>query len=177
MAVFLDPLMVSFSASERFSVRRSMSSQVETRLKRIFERCRNAGPASAEQIEAAEEALAVRFPPSFRAFLSLYGASWFHSPYEISGIGPEIDSDGTPEWTSVTLTTQQARRMGQSAELIALTSDGCDCHIYLDSGHAREDGEYPVVVLAPGFDRVRIAESFVEFAELPASVDSFELHG
>jgi len=150
-----------------------MKLPIQDRLKHIFGDCHNAGPATDEQIQAAERKIALAFPPSFRAFLSTYGASSFQAPYRIAGIVPEIDPDETPEWESVSQ-ANLARRMPR---LIYFTSDGCDCRLYLDSRNPGDDGEYPVIALGPRFDDVRIASSFVEFAEEAIFVDPLEKYG
>ena len=153
-----------------------MKSSIQDRLKHIFGDCHNAGPATDEQIQVAERQIALVFPPSFRTFLSTYGASSFQPPYTIAGIVPEIDPDETPEWESVSH-ANQARRMKQDPRLIYFTSDGCDCQLYLDSRNPGDDGEYPVIALGPGFDDVRNANSFVEFAEEAMFVDPLEKYG
>jgi hypothetical protein len=125
-----------------------------------------AGPVSEEQIKEAERTLAVRFPPSYRAFLAKYGAALVDA-IDIPGIYVVGDSkDGPPLWLDVVLTTKQTRRALKDRlplDYVWISHDGCDHAFYLATSQFTDNGECPVVVLGPRADNVAIADNFVDF--------------
>jgi hypothetical protein len=124
-----------------------------------------AGPTSDQMIEDAEKALGIRFSPSYREFLSSYGAA-LCGTFEIAGVFRSSDPDEPPLWTDVVGFSQQMRRASRGRippEYVAISDDGGDYTFYLDGTSPRVGGEYPVVVLGPGTDCVVVADSFPDF--------------
>lgn len=127
-----------------------------------------AGGVGEEAILEAELLLGVRFPPSYRTFLSQFGAA-LCGGFEIAGLFDVSGGDGEPPlWSSVVTYTLQKRR-GSSGlfptEYLAISDDGGDYTFYLDTSRVDVNGECPVVVLGPGADAVVIAEDFFGFVD------------
>jgi antitoxin YobK len=139
------------------------------RLKRAIADGKHPGPVAEADIAAAEKELGVRFPTSYRVFLTHFGAAWLPSSVEVAGLGPGRCTDPTPPlWEHVVDVTTMVRRDSRDFiphEYVRFSSDGEDCAFYLDTGNVDANGESPVVVLGPGRDSVIIAHSFVEFVE------------
>ena len=141
------------------------SSNVD-RLTRALARANSFGPVGDDRIGAAEQALGVKFPASYRAFLSVFGAS-FGMGYELAGLTDAASDNEPPMWTDVVATTLRLRRVSGgaiSSTLIFISSDGCDVSFYLDTNRG-DTAEAPVIVLGPGRDREIVAPSFVDFVE------------
>lgn len=120
-----------------------------------------AGGSSEASIEEAEAALGVRFPPSYRAFLSQYGAVG-----EIAGLFEAGDEDEPPLWSDVVTDTLLTRKVSRGRilnEYIPIAGDGSDFHYYLDTSHTDARGECPMIVLGPGADGLVIADDFCDF--------------
>ena len=124
-----------------------------------------AGPADDETIDEAEELLGIQFPPSYRLFLSVYGAALCDG-FEIAGIIKKEDSEKPPLWMDVVTSNQQIRRAlrGDLPEgYVMISDDGSEYTFYLDTAHRESSGECPVVVLGPGVDSIQVATDFIEF--------------
>ena len=122
-----------------------------------------AGPASLKMITEAETRLGTRFPPSYRYFLSRYGAA-IGAGVSVPGLFHHPDEEEQPLWTDVVTlnlkwVSQEAR--GNPPRYIAIGDDGTDYTYYLDTGAG--DVECPVVVLGPGVDYVLIARNFTDY--------------
>jgi hypothetical protein len=134
-------------------------------VKQILAKTVHAGPMGEEAILAAESQLGVRLPPSYRWFLSTYGAA-FGNGIDIDGLFLRGDLDECPLWTDIvgfTLRLREVSRGRMPQSLIPISGDGGDYKYYLDTSRARDDGECPIVVLGPGADGVVISEDFLEF--------------
>ena len=84
--------------------------QILQRLQQVIQAQKSSGPVSEAEIADAEEALAVRFPTSYRLFLKYFGAAWMPG-YEVAGIAPGRSTDAEPPlWLHVVDATSQARR-------------------------------------------------------------------
>jgi len=132
---------------------------------RLLEKATIAGGVSDQVIHAAEERLGVRFPPSYRQFLSRYGAL-FTEGSELSGLFEYICEEEPPLWSDVVTETLQMRQgPGGRAfdEYVAISSDGMDYMFYLDTSRTNEKDECPVIVLGPGADGVDVAEDLFDF--------------
>jgi len=139
--------------------------EADRALQSILEDADTPGGASGEMIVAAEDRLAVRFPPTYRRFLATYGAALVQG-CEIAGLYEHGNPEQCPYWTHVVdlnVTTREHSPM-LPATYLRVGDDGCDCSYYLDLSHPDADGEYPVVVLGPGCDNLVLARTFVEFA-------------
>jgi len=124
------------------------------------------GGVEDEVIRAAEVKLGVQFPPSYRLFLSRYGAA-LCAGFEIAGLFyAGNDDEGPPLWSDVVAATLQRRRQSDGLipdSYVPVSDDGGDYTFYLDTTCSESQGECPVVVLGPGADGVIVAEDFFEF--------------
>lgn len=105
--------------------------------------CTTAGPASAEAIEAAEAALACKFPPSYRAFLRAYGA--LALPAKLATIHTFV---GLGASYGVVERTQHARVENRLPEHLVIVGLGAEVGEWfvIDSESTRPDGEGPILL-------------------------------
>ena len=137
------------------------------RLTAVLEQAESFGPVSSERIDAAERALGVIFPNSYRTYLRAFGAS-LGTGYEFAGLPDEPKPGETPMWSDVVLRNTQIQRSCRghiAATLVAISDDGCDDTFYLDTSALDSEGECPVIALGPGRDCELVARSFVDFVE------------
>ena len=149
----------------------------EERLRAVFAQCTNAGASEASDVSRVEAELGVSLPPSYRSFLSEFGASLLVAPYAIAGIDPNRIQDAPPMFSDVVADTRRIRASTPNREfdhLVFISSDGMSNYLYLDTSRHDDSGECPVVVIAPGVDREDVAASFVEFAESVLAGDPLE---
>ncbi len=135
-------------------------------IRKLLESGTSAGGVTEEAIQEAEKKLDVRFPPSYRAFLSEYG-NVNGTPYEIAGLSHEtVNDDEPPYWWDVVSSNLQIRRAAKGCipnEYILISGDGGDYKFYLDTSRPNAQGECPVIVLGPGADAIVIADGFFDF--------------
>lgn len=73
-----------------------MMTHTEQRLADVLGGCETSGPVAQRRIQAAEAALGLLFPSSYRSFLETYGAA-LCAGFEIAGLPEEtVDPDETP---------------------------------------------------------------------------------
>jgi antitoxin YobK len=122
----------------------------------------NFGPVDAKSISEAEEMLNITFPPSYRTYLTEYGAS-YGSGIEMYGLP---DAREPPEWVNAAQQTLNVRKSTNiSYGYLAISDDGGDFRYYLDCASPNNQGECPVVKVGPGIETFEIvANSFAEFA-------------
>ena len=125
-----------------------------------------AGGVNEEAIQEAEAELGIRFPPSYRRFLSHFGAA-FGSGYEIAGLfEADNDDDRPPLWVNVVTSTLELRSDSHGEfpnEYIPFSGDGGDYEFYLDMSRSNAQGESPVIALDRGGHAVIIADDFLDF--------------
>jgi hypothetical protein len=114
-----------------------------------------------ELVPAAEKALGLGLPPTYRAFVSAFGAGDI-AGLEIYGIVDEdFENSSIPDAIWLTL---DERETGMPEGLIPVAQDYDGSYAALDTSQARTDGEAPVVAWFPGQDETeRLAEDFGEF--------------
>ncbi len=119
------------------------------------------GPASDEEIRAAEERLGVTFPHDYRLFLSRVGSGFGPDVMEINGVWEWEPVKGeTPMWGNAVESTERSRHLigDLPHAFVEIASDGGETTFYLDT----ERG----VVIAWGPERAQdeiVAPSFSEF--------------
>jgi antitoxin YobK len=113
------------------------------------------GPATEEQIVAAERELGVVFPLSYRTFLQQYGAGTLDC-IEIFGL------PSNSLWGDVVMMNHLASR-AVPRHFIKFTEDIGDYSYYLDTSQIDDEGECPVVVFGPEESGRVIANSFIDF--------------
>ena len=87
-----------------------------------------AGPAQEMTVARAEKSLGVKFPPSYRFFLSEFGAALCEG-FEVAGIFAQEDESHPPLWMDVVKWTHQLRRGSRDLiplEYIPVSGDGGD---------------------------------------------------
>jgi hypothetical protein len=106
-----------------------------------------AGPVSEAQITAAEEALGVTFPPSYRTFLRTFGGIQIPPHLGIVHDFMGVDRDQTRQ-TDVVNQTLTARVERKLAEHLVVVGMGAQCQEWfcLDVSRENAAGEYPVVM-------------------------------
>ena len=106
------------------------------------------GEKSPELVEKAELALGVRFPPSYREFVSKLGCGGIGS-LEIYGITSDnFENARVPN--GIWLTLEERRSIGLPDHLILIYSLGEGTTYALDTSQRGEDGECPVVAWPVG---------------------------
>ena len=128
--------------------------------------CHFVGGRDDRLVVLAEEALGLRFPPSYRLFVLRLGAGNVGAE-EIYGLIDEnfVDSS-VPD--GIWLTLRERQDSGLPTHMIVVYSDGMGGYFVLDTNQIGADGECPVVVWHPGRSEVGddlevIAEDFGAF--------------
>ncbi len=128
------------------------------------------GPTTESRIQDAENALQIKFPPSYRNFLLHIGAI-----HDIAGLPDPPPLGEMSYWLDVVelsnsmLTDLHGIR--HDRHLLYLSNNGGDLCYYLDSSRVDQDGEYPVVLLGPGYDSEVFCKNFFEFIKMSYGVD------
>jgi len=126
------------------------------------------GPRPESLIQAAERALGLGFPPTYRRFLLEYGAGGFGSSEICGVIDDDFEHSSVPDAIWYTLIERSEARLPNDLIVIYEVGDGeLFC---LDLG-AKENEEAPVVAYQPGIPpekqgrerREIIAKDFGEF--------------
>ena len=113
-----------------------------------------AGPRPPELIARAEQAAGVRFPPTYRRFLSEYGAGNLGSTEIYGVIDDDFENSALPDaiWHNLT-----SRREG----LFAFYAVGEGTEFCLDTTRTAPDGEMPIVAVDPsGETKEEVAPDF-----------------
>ena len=121
-------------------------------------------PKKEELIKISEEALGLKFPPTYRLFLHKYGCGGLGG-LEIYGIIDEnFKESSVPDGIWLTLDERKDDYLPHHFIIISDTGDG---YWYcLDSSQPNAEGEYPVVVWGLDMaeeDKEKVAEDFGEF--------------
>ena len=118
------------------------------------------GEKSENLLCMAEEALDIKFPPTYRYFLKNHGCGGIDG-FEVYGL---IDERFAPLYSSDTVgITLDARKQYNLPKEFIIISDTGDGYWYaLDSSYPNKDGEYPVVICGLGA-REKVNEDFGEF--------------
>jgi hypothetical protein len=121
---------------------------------------RFAGPRDEPLIEAAERALGVRFPPSYRSFLSALGAGSIRGREFYGVIDEDWSAPGPPDAIGTTLAERAGSRL--PAELVIVGASGDGGWYVLDCAAPEAGAEAPVLIWAHAAGG-RIADDFGEF--------------
>lgn len=116
-------------------------------------------------VELAEQALGVRFPPSYRAFVRELGAGDAGGEEFYGVIDDDFESSAVPDGVWLTLRHRETSGLPDHLVTVATTGDG-SYYVVDASGDGRFEG--PVVIWTPGLssaddDLERVADSFGEF--------------
>lgn len=121
---------------------------------------RFAGPREAPLIEAAERALGVRFPPSYRSFLGALGAGSIRGREFYGVIDADWSAPGPPDAIGTTLAERAGSRL--PAELVIVGASGDGGWYVLDCAAPGPGGEAPVLIWAHAAGG-RVADDFGQF--------------
>ena len=124
--------------------------RVRRRLSDTERPCEIAGPVPDAAITAAEEALGVEFPPSYRTFLQTFGGialpAHLGVVHEFVGVAPpSADPPGADDVVRRTLAARAERNLGEHLVVVGLGA-GSQEWFCLDVSRARPNGECPVLL-------------------------------
>ena len=120
------------------------------------------GPRPEELIRSAEEALGLKFPPTYRRFLREFGCGGVASE-EFYGITRDNFETGTVP-NGIWLTLRNRREFGLPHNFILVNDLGEGSRYAIDTSRVGDDGENPVVILAIGYEVFEdVAPSFGTF--------------
>jgi hypothetical protein len=128
--------------------------RVRRRLNESERTCEITGPVPEAAIAAAEEALGVTFPPSYRTFLRTFGGiaipAHLGVVHQFVGVAPPSpDQSGEPGGQDdVVRRTLSARAERNLAEHLVVVGMGAEFQEWfcLDASRPRPNGEYPVLL-------------------------------
>lgn len=114
--------------------------RVRRRLREHENTCQIAGPVSESAITAAEEALGVTFPPSYRTFLRTFGGIAI-PPH----LGIVHDFVGSSDVVTRTLEARVERKLADHLVVVGLGAQSQEWFC-LDVSRETSEGEYPVLM-------------------------------
>ena len=124
--------------------------RVRKRLRENENPCQITGPVPESQISAAEEALGVTFPPSYRTFLRTFGGIAFppHLGIVHDFVGVQPAPEGTDATVDVVNRTLAARAERKLADHLVVVGMGAQYQEWfcLDVSRSQPNGEYPVLM-------------------------------
>jgi hypothetical protein len=139
--------------------------QFDSRLEAIFGKTFNSGPATEAVVATAESTLGLRFPPSYRQFLTRYGAS-LCSGFEIYGLPPDPGAGEQPQWPDVTESTLRLRPNCLPENSVQISHDGMDHGYFLECSLTDASFEGAVIEWGPRHGGGKIvADTFMDFVE------------
>ena len=107
-----------------------------------------AGERPPALLAAAERALGLSFPPSYRAFLRRLGAGNVGASELYGVIDDNFTDSAVPDGIWMTLRGREA--WGLPRSMVVVYGDGFGGYFVLDTAKTDEDGECPVLVWQPG---------------------------
>ena len=111
----------------------------------------SSGPASEASIAAAEQELGLLFGPTYRLFLSRFGASLL-TAFELYGLPPETDPNQPPQWTDVVNATLRLRPDCLPEDSVQISHDGMDHGFFLQCSRTDPLFDGPVIEWGPRHD-------------------------
>ena len=136
-------------------------------------RCQIAGPVPESAISAAEEALGVTFPPSYRTFLRTFGGlaipHHLGIVHDFVGVSPAVDEE-----SDVVHRTLRAREERRLAEHLVIVGMGADEQEWFCLDASREDakGENPILMF-DARDNALDQQFYDDFGQMLAEVMGF----
>jgi hypothetical protein len=100
--------------------------------------------------QKAEEALGLRFPPSYREFVLTFGAGSFGGTEIYGVIREEFQNSMVPNGVWLTLKDREA--YGLPEPFIIIYNDGFGWYFAIDTRQVDDQGESPVVILPDRID-------------------------
>ena len=140
-----------------------MMEDITTQLKALLGSAFNSGPVTEVNIASAEVELGLLFPPSYRSFLGLFGASLSYG-FDLYGLPAATDPARPPQWSNVVTSTVRLRPDGLPENSVQISHDGMDHGYFLQCSNTDPLSEGPVIEWGPAHDGGKIiASSFLEF--------------
>lgn len=136
-------------------------------LDEIDERKYLSGSKEDALIVSAENALALKFPPTYRLFLKKYGCGGFRG-FEIYGLTKDhsVNFENLSIPNAIWLTLDERKDDYLPHHFIIISDTGDGYWYCLDSSQPNSEGEYPVVIWGLDMaekDKEKVAEDFGEF--------------
>jgi len=122
--------------------------EVTTQLGDLLSDAFNSGPASEASIADAEQTLGLLFGPTYRLFLTRFGASLV-AGIEIYGLPPESDPNRPPQWANVVEATVRLRPDFLPADTVQIGHDGMDHGFFLQCSRTDPLFDGPVIEWGP----------------------------
>ena len=135
--------------------------------------CQIAGPVSESAITAAEDALGVTFPPSYRTFLRTFGGlaipHHLGIVHDFVGVSPAVDEE-----SDVVHRTLRAREERRLAEHLVIVGMGANEQEWFCLDASREDakGENPILMF-DARDNALDQQFYDDFGQMLAEVMGF----
>ena len=140
------------------------TSNLNESLKKLLQGDDTYGPVALEEIYAVESQLGIRFPLSYKMFLTHFGASVGRP--SIAGLPNTRSTDKeTPYFENILDLVAQVKHIdGNNVpnHYIPFSDDGAELKFYFDVSSINSEGECSIVALGPGVSMV-IAHSLVTF--------------
>ncbi len=156
--------------------------RVRRRLRDHENTCQISGPAPETAISAAEEALGVTFPPSYRTFLRTWGGiaipPHLGVVHDFVGVTPtqalEVTDTADPANNDVVQRTLEARASRKLAEHLVVVGMGAAYQEWfcLDVSRPTASGEYPVL-LFDAKDNALDQQFYEDFGQMLQEVMGF----
>ena len=135
-------------------------------LKKLLQGDDTYGPVSSEEVDAAESMLGIRFPVSYRNFLTHFGAT-VGQP-SIAGLPNTRSTDKEPPYFEniFDLVAQVNRIAGDKIpnSYIPFCDNGSELKFYFDVSSFDSEGECSIVAIGPGVSAV-VAHSLDSFIQ------------
>ena len=149
---------------------------VERARRRLSEQdsCRIAGPVPESAINAAEEALGITFPPSYRTFLRTFGGiaipPHLGVVHDFVGVH-EPAADGATDVVQRTLSARVERKLAEHLVVVGMGAQFQEWFC-LDASRPTAAGEYPVV-LFDARDNALDQQFYEDFGQMLTEVMGF----
>jgi len=111
-------------------------------------------------VEKAEAALGLRFPDTYRTFLTELGCGDIEGLEFYGVIGDDFENSNVPDAVWLTLSE---RKSGLPKNLVIVSTSGDGAYYALDTEQVSSEGENPVVRYMPSGKAENIAEDYGEF--------------
>lgn len=149
--------------------------RVRRRLSEHESRCQIAGPAPETAISAAEEALGVTFPPSYRHFLRTFGGiaipPHLGVVHDFVGVPLEASDDAANDVVHKTLEGRSQKKLAEHLVVVGMGAQFQEWFC-LDASRPRANGEYPVL-LFDARDNALDQEFYDDFGQMLQEVMGF----
>ena len=149
--------------------------RVRRRLREHDRSCRIAGPVAETAISAAEEALGVTFPPSYRTFLRTFGGiaipPHLGIVHDFVGVTPSPDADEVGDVVKQTLRARAERKLADHLVVVGMGAQYQEWFC-LDASRAQANGEYPVLMF-DARDNALDQQFYDDFGQMLAEVMGF----